>query len=59
MESVVILITLSADQVFYFNKSGYLADLKAFRFCKNRNIFQLFLTSVKKNCIIIFFCETR
>ncbi|MGL2898652.1 hypothetical protein ACQKA9_03905 [Helicobacter pylori] len=35
------------------------AVLRAFRFYENRNIFQLFLTSVKKNCIIIFFCETR
>ncbi len=35
------------------------AVLRAFRFYENHNIFQLFLTSVKKNCIIIFFCETR
>ncbi|NHB34986.1 hypothetical protein EXS91_04440 [Helicobacter pylori] len=30
------------------------AVLRACRFYENRNIFQLFLTSVKKNCIIIF-----
>ncbi|ERA57651.1 hypothetical protein HMPREF1398_00984 [Helicobacter pylori GAM117Ai] len=30
------------------------AVLRACRFYKNRNIFRLFLTSVKKNCIIIF-----
>ncbi|WP_080125751.1 hypothetical protein [Helicobacter pylori] len=59
MASVAILIALKRKPSFYLNKSGYLADLKAFRFCKNRNIFQLFLTSVKKNCIIIFFFETR
>ncbi len=35
------------------------AVLRACHFYENRNIFQLFLTSVKKNCIIIFFCETR
>ncbi|WP_343308582.1 hypothetical protein [Helicobacter pylori] len=49
---------LKHNQVFYLNKSYY-AVLRACHFYENRNIFQLFLTSVKKNCIIIFFCETR
>ncbi len=53
MASVVILIALKRNQVFYLSKSCY-AVLRAFRFYENRNIFQLFLTSVKKNCIIIF-----
>ncbi len=56
MASVAILIALKRNQVFYLRKSCY-AVLRAFRFYEN--IFQLFLTSVKKNCIIIFFCETR
>ncbi|EJB56319.1 hypothetical protein HPHPH28_0092 [Helicobacter pylori Hp H-28] len=40
-------------QPSFLSKSCY-AVLRAFRFYENRNIFQLFLTSVKKNCIIIF-----
>ncbi len=58
MASVVILIALKHNQVFYLSKSCH-AVLRACHFYENRNIFQLFLTSVKKNCIIIFFCETR
>lgn len=58
MASIVILIALKCNQVFYLSKSCY-AVLRACHFFENRNIFQLFLTSVKKNCIIIFFCETR
>ncbi|EJB82621.1 hypothetical protein HPHPH9_1491 [Helicobacter pylori Hp H-9] len=45
MVSVVILMALKRNQVFYLSKSCY-AVLRAF--------LQLFLTSVKKNCIIIF-----
>lgn len=58
MAPVVILIALKRNQVFIEAKSCY-AVLRACHFYENRNIFQLFLTSVKKNCIIIFFCETR
>lgn len=57
MESIVILVALSATK-FPF-KQKLLAVLRACHSYENRNIFQLFLTSVKKNCIIIFFCETR
>ncbi|PDW48738.1 hypothetical protein BB434_06350 [Helicobacter pylori] len=49
---------IKAQPIFYLSKSCY-AVLRACHFFENRNIFQLFLTSVKKNCIIIFFCETR
>ncbi len=59
MASVVILIALSATKFFIHAKAVTHAVLRACHFYKNRNIFQLFLTSVKKNCIIIFFCETR
>ncbi|ACI26783.1 hypothetical protein HPG27_7 [Helicobacter pylori G27] len=48
----MILMALKRNQVF-LSKSCY-AALRACHFCENRNIFQLFLTSVKKNCIIIF-----
>ncbi len=57
MESIAILAVL-VQPSFYLSKSCY-AVLRACHFFENRNIFQLFLTSVKKNCIIIFFCETR
>ncbi|EJB50132.1 hypothetical protein HPHPH16_0299 [Helicobacter pylori Hp H-16] len=53
MESVVILVALSATKVLSVIVVTH-AVLRACRFYKNRNIFHLFLTSVKKNCIIIF-----
>ncbi|WP_240461210.1 hypothetical protein [Helicobacter pylori] len=59
MESVVILVGLSTTKFFIEAKTVTHAVLRACYSYENRNIFQLFLTSVKKNCIIIFFCETR
>ncbi|WP_080471576.1 hypothetical protein [Helicobacter pylori] len=59
MASVVILIASSTTKFFIHAKAVTHAVLRARHFHENRNIFQLFLTSVKKNCIIIFFCETR
>ncbi len=53
MASIVILVALSATKVLSVIVVTH-AVLRACRFYKNRNIFQLFLTSVKKNCIIIF-----
>ncbi len=53
MASIVILVALNATKVLSVIVVTH-AVLKACRFYKNRNIFQLFLTSVKKNCIIIF-----
>lgn len=47
------------NQVLIEAKAVTHAVLRACHSYENRNIFQLFLTSVKKNCIIIFFCETR
>lgn len=58
MASIVILVALNATKVLSVIVVTH-AVLRACRFYKNRNIFQLFLTSVKKNCIIIFFCKTR
>ncbi|EKE81829.1 hypothetical protein OUC_0194 [Helicobacter pylori R018c] len=49
----MILIALKRNQVLSVIVVTH-AVLRAFRFYENRNIFQLFLTSVKKNCIIIF-----
>lgn len=59
MESVVILVALNATKFPFKQKLLPHAVLRACHSYENRNIFQLFLTSVKKNCIIIFFCETR
>ncbi|MGL2908297.1 hypothetical protein ACQKBJ_01075 [Helicobacter pylori] len=59
MESVVILMALNATKFFIEAKALTHAVLRTCHSYENRNIFQLFLTSVKKNCIIIFFCETR
>lgn len=59
MESVVILTELSTTKFPLKQKLLPHAVLRACHSYENRNIFQLFLTSVKKNCIIIFFCETR
>ncbi len=53
MASVVILVALNATKVLSVIVVTH-AVLRACRFYENRNIFQLFLTSVKKNCIIIF-----
>ncbi len=53
MASIVILMALKCNQVLSAIVVTH-AVLRACRFYKNRNIFQLFLTSVKKNCIIIF-----
>ncbi len=53
MASIVILVALSATKVLSVIVVTH-AVLRACRLYKNRNIFQLFLTSVKKNCIIIF-----
>ncbi len=53
MASIVILVALNATKVLSVIVVTH-AVLRACRFCKNRNIFRLFLTSVKKNCIIIF-----
>ncbi len=53
MASIVILIALNATKVLSVIVVTH-AVLRACHFYKNRNIFQLFLTSVKKNCIIIF-----
>ncbi|EJB36596.1 hypothetical protein HPNQ4161_1270 [Helicobacter pylori NQ4161] len=53
MASIAILVALSAAKVLSVIFVTH-AVLRAFRFYENRNIFQLFLTSVKKNCIIIF-----
>lgn len=54
MESIVILVGLSATKFFIEAKTVTHAVLRACYSYENRNIFQLFLTSVKKNCIIIF-----
>ncbi len=54
MESVVILTELSATKFSFKQKLLPHAVLRACHSYENRNIFQLFLTSVKKNCIIIF-----
>lgn len=53
MASIMILVALSATKVLSVIFVTH-AVLRACRFYKNRNIFQLFLTSIKKNCIIIF-----
>ncbi len=57
MESIVILVALNATKVLSVIVVTH-AVLKACRFYKNRNIFQLFLTSVKK-IVSLSFCETR
>ncbi len=53
MASIVILVALSATKVLSVIVVTH-AVLRACHSFENRNIFQLFLTSVKKNCIIIF-----
>lgn len=54
MESVVILVALNATKFPFKQKLLPHAVLRACHSYENHNIFQLFLTSVKKNCIIIF-----